>query len=51
MCTGFAFVYMKDKRDGDEAIRKLDGFEFGYKRRRLRVEWAKVGYSSSTHVT
>lgn len=41
--AGFAFIYMKDKRDGDEAIRKLDNLEFGYKRRRLRVEWAKVG--------
>lgn len=42
LLAGFAFVYMRDKRDGDEAIRKLDNYEFGYKRRRLRVEWAKV---------
>lgn len=34
---------MRDRRDGDDAIAALDGREFGYKRRRLRVEWAKVG--------
>lgn len=32
---------MKDRRDGEDAIRALDGHEFGYRRRRLRVEWAK----------
>lgn len=46
LCTttrpGFAFVYMRDRRDADDAIAALDGREFGYKRRRLRVEWAKV---------
>ncbi|CAD7699714.1 unnamed protein product [Ostreobium quekettii] len=42
MKTGFAFVYMEDKRDADDAIRALDRKEFGYKRRRLRVEWAKA---------
>ncbi|GFR43718.1 hypothetical protein Agub_g4829 [Astrephomene gubernaculifera] len=41
MKTGFAFVYMRRKSDGDEAIRKLDRSEYGYKRRPLRVEWAK----------
>eukprot|EP00803_Ostreobium_quekettii_P005749 evm.model.scf_732EXC.4 EVM.evm.TU.scf_732EXC.4 scf_732EXC:23262-25228(-) len=40
--AGFAFVYMEDKRDADDAIRALDRKEFGYKRRRLRVEWAKA---------
>ncbi len=42
MLTGFAFVYMMDRRDGDDAIRKLDDSEYGYKRRRLKVQWAKV---------
>lgn len=41
MKTGFAFVYMKDKRDGDDAVHELDGKEFGYRRRKLKVEWAK----------
>ncbi|WIA10309.1 hypothetical protein OEZ86_000450 [Tetradesmus obliquus] len=41
MKTGFAFVYMEDERDGNDAIRALDRTEFGYKRRLLRVEWAK----------
>jgi len=41
-CTGFCFVYMKDDKEGDRAIRKLDGKEVGYKRRPLRVQWAKV---------
>eukprot|EP00798_Chlamydomonas_sp_ICE-L_P023741 gene23741-9299_t len=36
MKTGFAFLYMRDKRDAEVAIKKLDGMEFGYKRRRLR---------------
>lgn len=40
--AGYAFVYMKYKDDGNYAIRKLDGQEFGYKRRRLRVEWSNV---------
>ncbi len=34
---------MMDRRDGEDAIRKLDDSEFGYKRRRLKVQWAKVG--------
>lgn len=33
---------MKRKDDGDYAIRKLDGTEFGYKRRKLKVEWSQV---------
>lgn len=41
MKTGFAFVYMEDDRDADDAIRGLDRLEFGRQRRRLRVEWAK----------
>jgi hypothetical protein len=28
---------MRYKDDGDEAIRKLDGMEWGYKRRKLKV--------------
>ncbi|XP_019191797.1 PREDICTED: serine/arginine-rich splicing factor RS31-like isoform X3 [Ipomoea nil] len=41
MKSGFAFVYMEDERDGDDAIRGLDRLEFGRKGRRLRVEWSK----------
>lgn len=44
--TGFAFVYFEDERDADDAIRALDNFPFGYDRRRLSVEWAKVGHCS-----
>jgi arginine/serine-rich splicing factor 4/5/6 len=40
--AGFAFVYMEDERDADEAIHRLDRIEFGRKGRRLRVEWTKV---------
>ena len=43
--AGFAFVYMRHKNDGDDAIRKLDRTEYGYKRRPLRVEWASVSAS------
>lgn len=39
---GFAFVYMEDERDAEDAIRRLDNIEFGRKGRRLRVEWTKV---------
>lgn len=39
---GFAFIYMEDERDADDAIRGLDRTEFGRKGRRLRVEWTKV---------
>ncbi|GLC40700.1 hypothetical protein PLESTB_000031300 [Pleodorina starrii] len=41
MKQGFAFVYMRYKEDGDEAVRRLDRTEWGYKRRQLRVEWAQ----------
>uniref|UniRef100_A0A0D3F006 rRNA adenine N(6)-methyltransferase n=1 Tax=Oryza barthii TaxID=65489 RepID=A0A0D3F006_9ORYZ len=41
MKSGFAFVYMEDERDADEAIHRLDRIEFGRKGRRLRVEWTK----------
>ncbi|KAL0379587.1 UNVERIFIED_CONTAM: Serine/arginine-rich splicing factor RS41 [Sesamum angustifolium] len=41
MKSGFAFVYMEDERDAEDAIRKLDRIEFGRKGRRLRVEWTK----------
>lgn len=40
--VGFAFVYMEDERDADDAVRALDRTEFGRKGRRLRIEWAKV---------
>ena len=39
---GFAFVYFEDERDGDDAIRALDGYPFGPGRRRLSVEWSRV---------
>lgn len=35
-------MYMVDERDAEDAIRKLDGREVGYKRRPLKVQWAKV---------
>ncbi|KAK8714711.1 hypothetical protein V6N13_042060 [Hibiscus sabdariffa] len=38
---GFAFIYMEDERDAEDAIRALDRTEFGQKGRRLRVEWTK----------
>ncbi|KAK3039253.1 hypothetical protein RJ639_027957, partial [Escallonia herrerae] len=41
MKSGFAFVYMEDERDAEDAIRGLDQLEFGRKGRRLRVEWTK----------
>ena len=41
-CVGFAFIYMEDERDAEDAIRALDRAEFGRKGRRLRVEWTKV---------
>lgn len=40
--SGFAFVYFEDERDGDDAIRALDGYPFGPGRRRLSVEWSRV---------
>ncbi|THG08989.1 hypothetical protein TEA_009745 [Camellia sinensis var. sinensis] len=39
--TGFAFVYMEDERDAEDAIRRLDRIEFGRKGHRLRIEWTK----------
>ncbi|KAK8956548.1 Arginine/serine-rich-splicing factor RSP41 [Platanthera zijinensis] len=39
MKSGFAFVYMDDERDAEDAIRGLDRREFGRQGRRLRVEW------------
>ncbi|KAI4372372.1 hypothetical protein MLD38_010613 [Melastoma candidum] len=41
MKSGYAFIYMEDERDADDAIRRLDRIEFGRKGRRLRVEWSK----------
>uniref|UniRef100_A0A0C9RYX6 TSA: Wollemia nobilis Ref_Wollemi_Transcript_1944_1041 transcribed RNA sequence n=1 Tax=Wollemia nobilis TaxID=56998 RepID=A0A0C9RYX6_9CONI len=41
MKSGFAFVYMEDERDAEDAIRGLDNREFGRQRRRLSVEWAR----------
>lgn len=41
MKTGFAFVYMEDERDAEDAIHRLDRYDFGRKGRRLRVEWTK----------
>ncbi|KAK9103425.1 hypothetical protein Sjap_020679 [Stephania japonica] len=38
---GFAFIYMEDERDAEDAIRGLDRIEFGRQGRRLRVEWTK----------
>ncbi|DBA86340.1 TPA: Serine/arginine-rich splicing factor rs40 [Trebouxia sp. C0005] len=49
MKSGYAFVFMRDSRDGDDAIHKLDGMEFGRRRRPLRVEWAKVGMKHILH--
>lgn len=43
-CVGFAFIYMEDERDAEDAIRGLDRKEFGRQGRRLRVEWTKVIY-------
>ncbi|CAD5181750.1 unnamed protein product, partial [Musa acuminata subsp. malaccensis] len=41
MKSGFAFIYMDDERDAEDAIRALDRTEFGRQGRRLRVEWTK----------
>ncbi|XP_061372852.1 serine/arginine-rich splicing factor RS31-like [Gastrolobium bilobum] len=41
MKSGFAFVYYKDERDAEDAVRALDDFPFGYEKRRLSVEWAR----------
>ncbi|CAN1794098.1 Serine/arginine-rich splicing factor RS31 [Linum perenne] len=42
MKSGFAFVYFEDDRYAADAIRGLDQIPFGYDRRRLSVEWARV---------
>ncbi|CAO2041261.1 unnamed protein product [Urochloa humidicola] len=44
--TGFAFVYMEDERDAEDAINRLDGIDFGRKGRRIRVEWTKEDRSA-----
>jgi len=41
MKSGFAFIYMEDEQDAEDAIRGLDSTEFGMQRRRLSVEWTK----------
>ncbi|PRQ58547.1 putative nucleotide-binding alpha-beta plait domain-containing protein [Rosa chinensis] len=41
MKTGFAFVYLDNDRDAEDAIHHLDDRPFGYDRRRLSVEWAR----------
>jgi len=41
MKSGYAFIYMEDERDAEDAIRGLDNTEFGRQRRRLTVEWTK----------
>lgn len=41
MKSGYAFIYMDDERDAENAIRGLDDTEFGRQRRRLCVEWTK----------
>lgn len=41
MKSGFAFVYMEDERDAEDAIQGLDHTEFGRQRRHLSVEWAR----------
>ncbi|KAL0763196.1 hypothetical protein Bca101_079347 [Brassica carinata] len=40
-CSGFAFEYIDNERDAEDAIQGLDRIEFGRKGRRLRVEWTK----------
>lgn len=40
--SGFAFVYLDNDRDAEDAIHSLDDRPFGYDRRRLSVEWARV---------
>ncbi|KAJ6837944.1 serine/arginine-rich splicing factor RS41-like isoform X1 [Iris pallida] len=41
MKSGFAFIYMDDEREAEDAIRALDRTDFGRHGRRLRVEWTK----------
>jgi len=33
---------MRYEEDGEYAIRKLDGMEWGYKKRPLRLQWSKM---------
>ena len=40
-------MYMIDDRDAEDAIKDLDGQEFGRQRRRLVVQWAKVPEKNS----
>ncbi|XP_047338591.1 serine/arginine-rich splicing factor RS41-like isoform X2 [Impatiens glandulifera] len=47
--AGFAFVYMEDERDADDAIRRLDRIEHGRKGHRLRVEWSKQDRDTRRH--
>lgn len=47
--AGYAFVYFEDERDAEDAIRGIDNTTFGYERRKLSVEWAKVSHSSFSH--
>lgn len=44
--AGYAFVYFEDERDAEDAIRGIDNTPFGYEKRKLSVEWAKVSLSS-----
>ncbi|XP_020599828.1 serine/arginine-rich splicing factor RS40-like isoform X2 [Phalaenopsis equestris] len=47
----FAFIYMEDERDAEDAIRGLDRREFGKQGRRLRVEWTKQERGGRRSVT
>nr|XP_033511886.1 serine/arginine-rich splicing factor RS31-like isoform X1 [Nicotiana tomentosiformis] len=51
MKSGFAFVYMDDERDAEDAIQGLDRIDFGRKGRRLRVEWSKEERSRKPEVS
>jgi hypothetical protein len=48
--AGFAFVYFVDENDAEDAIRGVDTKPFGYDRRKLSVEWARVQYVSTLQV-
>lgn len=37
-------MYFEDDRDAEDAIRGLDNRPFGYDRRKLSVEWARVHF-------
>ncbi|KAJ9164143.1 hypothetical protein P3X46_023751 [Hevea brasiliensis] len=49
MKSGFAFIYMENERDAEDAIRGLDRIEFGHRGRRLRVEWTKQERGTKRH--